>query len=85
MFGPKSKSHTKASGAGCVYVFGLGIMIVALLVFNAWIVEVFLTANNELNLDVRITQAAQFVLPVIMIFVQFWVFDLLVDYFRGRV
>lgn len=66
-------------------MFGLGVLIIALLLFNAWIVEVFLESNNaSKKFGLMISQAAQFVFPVLFIFVQFWIFDILVAVLSDR-
>lgn len=46
-----------------------------LLVINGYIVRS--TINLDWGEEVRITQAIQFVLPVVMIFIELFVFDLL--------
>ena len=54
----------------------IGLLICLLLVVNALIVRSFLNANLS-NADPRIVQAAQFVVPVLMIYFEFWFFDLI--------
>ena len=54
-----------------------GMLTCALLLINALLVKAFLLTSNLERMDVRISQAAQFVMPIAMIFVQFWVFDLM--------
>lgn len=85
MLGFGSKRNASDSRAGCSYVFGLGCLIVVLLLFNAWMVEVFLESNDAANkFGLMASQAAQFVVPVLLIFVQFWIFDLVVDLLGDR-
>ena len=85
MFGFRSKLNSADSRAGCGYVFGLGCLIIALLLFNAWLVEVLLESNDAGGkFGLMASQAAQFVLPVLLIFVQFWVFDVVVDLLGNR-
>jgi len=75
MFGRRRKAKT-GSAIGCGFMFTTGLLVCALLVINAMIVRSFLSVNLS-NVDERITQAAQFVLPVLMIFFEFWFFDLI--------
>jgi uncharacterized membrane protein YoaK (UPF0700 family) len=49
-------------------------MLIALLIANVMFVRLFFGANLA-NLDERFFQAAQFVLPIIMIAVEYWIFD----------
>lgn len=58
-------------------MFMTGMLICALLLINALLVKAFLLTGNLERIDVRISQAAQFVMPIAMIFVQFWIFDLM--------
>lgn len=60
---------------GCGYIITQGTLLCLLLVINGYIVRS--TINLDWGEEVRITQAIQFVLPVVMIFIELFVFDLL--------
>ena len=51
-----------------------GIILLVLLVINAAFVRVFFGANVA-NVDDRVFHAAQFVLPMVMIAIEYWIFD----------
>ena len=72
----KRRKASTSNNIGCGYMFTTGFLIVFLLVMNAIIVRTFLSANLA-NVDERINQASQFVLPVAMIFFEFWFYDLI--------
>ena len=74
MFRRFRKSGT-ASKIGCGYIFWIGLIICVLLVINVQIVKLFFRSNFP-DVDFRISQAAHSVLPVVMIFFEFWVFDI---------
>lgn len=59
-----------------------GIGLIILLVANVLFVRAFFSANLS-GVDDRIFQAAQFVLPIIMIFIEFWLYDLV--FTRGKI
>jgi hypothetical protein len=73
--------HRKQRGQeiGCGFVLGTGLVIVLLLVINGLFVRAFFSVNLA-DIDERFFQAAQFVLPILMIFLEFWCFD----WFRFR-
>lgn len=48
-----------------------------LLVVNSVLVMMLLQSNEVFAADLRIKQTLQFVLPVGLIFVEFWLFDLI--------
>ncbi len=66
------KRNTSENGCGVILLSGTVLTI--LLVINVMFVRLFFGANFA-NLDERFFQAAQFVLPIIMIAVEYWVFD----------
>ena len=78
----KTKRSNARARAGCGYILGLGILICALLFINSMIVEKLIESNESLELDKRITQAAQFIVPLVLIFFQFWFFDFAAGFFR---
>jgi hypothetical protein len=56
----------------------LGLLICSLLVINGLLVRAFFIANPSLGNEVRLTQASQFILPILMIFLEFWIYDFLI-------
>ena len=72
IFGKKRASN---SGVGCGFVLAQGTLICVLLLINGFIVRS--TVNLDWGEEVRISQAIQLVLPMIMIFVELWLFDVI--------
>ncbi len=73
MFG--KRKHQRKQQAGCMFLFTTGLVIILLLLLNTFFVRIFFSVNLS-GIDERIFQAAQFVLPIIMIFIEFWLYDL---------
>ncbi len=76
---PGKTQTAKRSRLGCVFVLGVGFICILLLLVNGVLVRSFLTANSDFISELAIQQAVQYVVPVVMIFVEFWIFDLLVS------
>jgi hypothetical protein len=68
----KRKSGGQQIGCGFLAWTGLGLLI--LFVINNTIVKILFSANLQ-NTDERLFQAAQFLLPIGMLFVEYWLFD----------
>jgi uncharacterized membrane protein YhdT len=68
------KSKRSAGQLGCGFMLLSGIVLIILLVLNAFFVRTFFKSNLS-GIDDRIFQAAQFVLPILMIFIEFWMYD----------
>ena len=69
-----AKSKRRNGRFGCGYIVLSGLILVGLLYLNVAFVRLFFGANLA-NIDERVFQAAQFVLPIIMISIEYWVFD----------
>ena len=67
--------HHRKQQTGCLFLFTTGLTIITLLVLNTLFVRIFFSVNLS-GIDDRIFQAAQFVLPILMIFIEFWFYDL---------
>lgn len=75
----KSKNTQSKSGhLGCGFVLGTGLILILMLVINAYFVRTFFQTEVT-GIDERIFQAAQFVLPILMIFIEFRIYDLIVN------
>lgn len=61
------------SGGGCVYILIQGFFICLLLIINGFIIRS--TVNLDWGEELRIPQAIQLVLPVLLIFLELWFFD----------
>jgi hypothetical protein len=70
----------KWSNLGCFYILGMGLVAIALLLINGIVVRSFLQANSGMFADLKWEQAINYFVPVLLIFFEFWVFDL----FRRR-
>ncbi len=74
-----SKSRKLESGQyGCGFILASGIALIILLVMNAAFVRVFFGINFA-RIDDRFFHAAQFLLPIIMIAIEFWIYDQIVS------
>lgn len=51
-----------------------GAVILGLLLINSIFVRLFFGVNLA-NLDERVFQAIQFILPIVMLFIEFWFWD----------
>ncbi len=78
---PKSKpAQSRSTGSlGCGFIAINGLVLIILLVANIFFVRAFFSTNLS-GLDDRFFQASQFMLPIIMIFIEYWLFD----FFRGN-
>ena len=50
---------------------------------NFFFVRTFFS-SNDMNLDAGAFNALRFVLPILMIFIEFWTYDAVVDFFRYK-
>ncbi len=73
-----SSEKAKRPRLGCLFVLGIGLICIGLLLLNGVLVRSFLMANSKLISELAVQQAIQYVVPVVMIFVEFWIYDLLV-------
>ena len=70
---------TNKSAWSYLYIGWLGIVCVVLLIVNFELISLAVMAIPPLSSDVRARQMIQFFLPIIMIFVEFWLYDYLTD------
>lgn len=70
----KRPPKTGSPNIGCVFLVGIGATISLLLFLNSLFVRFFFGVNLA-GIDDRVFQAIQFVLPIVMIFIQFWIYD----------
>ncbi len=73
----KRRAVSQSTGLGCGYIVRMGLLLMVLLVVNSVLVMMLLQSNEVFAADLRIKQTLQFVLPVGLIFVEFWLFDLI--------
>ena len=73
---PKSKlTQSPAAGSlGCRYIAMKGLVLILLLVVNVLFVRAFFSANLS-GLDDRVFQALQFMLPIVLIFIEYRIYD----------
>ena len=69
------KKQATRTRVGCGYILSQGVILCLLLVINGFIVRS--TINLDWGEEVRITQGIQLILPIAMIFIGLWVFDLI--------
>ena len=70
------RRNRKSSRTGCLFVFLQGLIIAGLLLFNGVLVRAFMLANPSVD-DIRVTQTVQFVVPLLMLFAELWIYDFL--------
>ncbi len=58
-------------------VLRFGLVLIALLLMNSFLVKSFVDNSTVVADDLRITQTLQFGLPIVMIFIEFWIYDML--------
>jgi len=71
------------SQTGCLFLLSAGLVLIGLLFLNSIFVRLFFSASFS-GLDKRLFSAIQFILPIVLIFLEFWVYDAAVDFFRYR-
>ena len=68
------RKRGKSKRSGFKFILIQGLLIAGLLLLNGLLVRAFILANQPV-LDTRISQAIQFIGPLLMIFAQLWVYD----------
>lgn len=69
--------RTHSPGLGCLTILAIGLVVIVMLLINSLIVKAFLDSTGALAEDHRVLQTLQFVLPVVMMVVEYWLFDFL--------
>lgn len=69
------KKRPASSNIGCGFILAQSALICLLLVINGFIVKS--TINLDWGEEVRISQAINLIVPVIMIFFELWLFDVI--------
>lgn len=80
---------TNSQGLGCGYLLKLTVLISVLMIVNSYIVGQFVRSGvhllPEVLDDVRLYQFFQIFVPIMMVCVQFWLYDRLKDrWLAGR-
>ena len=70
------RKRRKSKRRGFKFVLIQGLLIAGLLLLNGTLVRAFILANQPV-LDIRVSQAIQFIVPLMMIFAQLWIYDFL--------
>ncbi len=68
--------------SGCAYVLMIGIIVIGLFIFNMLVVRSIFAALPSDKQQVR--QFIELVLPIAMVFIEFWIFDFLTDMLDRR-
>ena len=66
----------KSKRIGYKFVLIQGMLMAGLLLLNGALVRAFILTNQPVS-DIRINQAIQFIVPLLMIFAQLWIYDFL--------
>ena len=70
------RKKRNSAKTGCGFVLVQGLIIAGLLLVNGFVVRAFILANQSVD-DVRISQTIQFLVPLLMIFAELWIYDFL--------
>lgn len=83
---PKS---TSSRGIGFAYLLKLTVLISVLMLVNSYLVGQVVRSNvhllPEILDDVRLYQFFQIFLPIVMVGIQFWIYDRIKDRRLGRI
>lgn len=66
---------------GCTFTLFVGFVIIGLFIANGIFVRAFFAPQLDL-VDNRIYKPIQFALPIIMIFLEYWIYDKITGLFR---
>lgn len=80
MFKPKRKSANQH--VGCLFLFWTGLGLLTLFIFNNMVIRILFSVSTD-STDQRLFQAAQFLLPIGMLLVEYWLIDWLVISIRS--
>ena len=72
-----NRTRMKLPRSGCSAVIAEGLLLTLLLILNGLFVKTFLLADKNWGDEIRLQQALQFVIPILLIVAEYWVFDLL--------
>ena len=68
---------------GCGFMIALGLLLCVLFFINLTFTRAFLTANFP-EIDYRISQATYSVVPILLLFLEFWAFDTMTNRYQGQ-
>lgn len=52
-----------------------GLTLIGLLMINSFLVKTFVDTSAVFADDLRISQTLQFILPLVLIFIEYWIYD----------
>jgi hypothetical protein len=82
MVSRKSASKRKKSGLGCGFTAAVGLTTITLLIVNRLILDsIFGSVGEE---EARIIDPLKFVLAVVMIFFEYWIYDFITSRWVAR-
>lgn len=71
------RQKTQRKGWGVFALIRTGLILIGLLLLNSFLVKTLVDTSAMFSEDLRISQTLQFVLPLIMIFFEYWIYDFL--------
>ena len=71
---PAKLNSRKKSGCGAIFLQSL--LITLMLILNGLFIKTFVLESQNWGEEIRIKQALQFILPILMIFGELWLYDL---------
>jgi len=67
----------RRSGWSFFSVLRSGLVLIGLLLLNSFLVKTFVDTSAMFSDDLRISQTLQFILPLLLIFIEYWIYDFL--------
>lgn len=78
------REHRHRWRRGWLTVLRSGLILVALLLLNSFLVKSMFDSPGNLSDDFRVTQTLQFALPILMIFLEYWLYDFVIRFSRSE-
>ncbi|MDG1808369.1 MAG: hypothetical protein P8J91_17555 [Pirellulaceae bacterium] len=85
---PRPEKPMASSGLGCGYLLKLTLLISVLMIVNSYlvgkVVRSFVYLLPDILDDIRLYQFFQIFLPIVVVCIQFWIYDRCKDLWLGR-
>ena len=84
----RPEKPTDSSGLGCGYLLKLTLLISVLMIVNSYmagkVVRSFVHLLPDILDDIRLYQFFQIFLPIVLVCIQFWIYDRCKDLWLGK-
>ena len=85
---PRPEKPMASSGLGCGYLLKLTLLISVLMIVNSYlvgkVVRSFVYLLPDILDDIRLYQFFQIFLPIVVVCIQFWIYDRCKDLWLGK-